>query len=82
MNFCKLPFFFFSLNTFNAKAYGETISTHGLVRQSSRIRQQEHVMMFLMSNYCAAIIHTFSNDIMHHAPWWMTTVWHSYGGGS
>ena len=27
---------FFSLNVFNAKAYGETISIHGLVKQSSK----------------------------------------------
>ena len=27
---------FFSLNMFNAKAYGETVSTHGLVKQSSK----------------------------------------------
>ena len=27
---------FFSLNMFNAKTYGETISIHGLVKQSSK----------------------------------------------
>ena len=48
-DFFFLFFFLFSLNMFNAKAYGETISTHGLVRQSSRNKNNKATGTYIQS---------------------------------